>query len=90
MGRPVEDQILARVGILDGIRAWRLQPCGVNHTERRIIMAEPLIITYTNLLHKYREPNTKQVREFLAKHKDDKVFQRRAKTLDKLFLLKKS
>ena len=52
-------------------------------------MAEPLIITYTNLLHKYRDPNAKQVREFLARHQDDKVFQRRAKTLNDLFLLKK-
>lgn len=52
-------------------------------------MSEPLIIQYTNLLHKYRDDKAKEVRAFVKKHKDDKVFVRRAKTLDKLFALKK-
>ena len=52
-------------------------------------MAEPLIITYTNLLHKYRDPNAKEVKEFVDKHKDDKVLVRRAQTLNELFILKK-
>jgi hypothetical protein len=51
-------------------------------------MTEPLIITYTNLLHKYRDPQAKEVREFVEKHIDDKDFVRRAQTLDKLFALK--
>lgn len=51
-------------------------------------MAEPLIITYTNLLHKYRDPRAKEVKEFLEKHRGDAVFVRRAQTLNKLFALK--
>ena len=52
-------------------------------------MSEPLIIKYTNLLHKYRDIKAKEVRKFVERHKGDKVFVRRAKTLDKLFALKK-
>ncbi len=48
-------------------------------------MSESLIIQYTNLLHKYRDVNAKQVREFVEQHKDDKVFVLQAETLDKLF-----
>ena len=52
-------------------------------------MSEPLIIKYTNLLHKYRDVNAKEVKEFVEKHKDDEVFVRRAQTLNELFALKK-
>jgi (2Fe-2S) ferredoxin len=48
-------------------------------------MNEPLIITYTNLLHRYRDINAKEVRKFVDQHNDDKVFVRRAHMLDKLF-----
>ncbi len=50
---------------------------------------EPLIITYTNLLHKHRDANAKEVKEFVEKHQDDKVFLRRATTLNNLFAIKK-
>ncbi len=50
---------------------------------------EPLIITYTNLLHKHRDANAKEVKEFVEKHQDDEVFLRRAKTLNELFAIKK-
>jgi hypothetical protein len=49
-----------------------------------------LIVQYTNLLHRWRDPNAKSVREFLQKHRNDAVFQRRAKVLNRLFLLKQS
>ena len=52
-------------------------------------MSEPSIIQYTNLLHRYRDPEAKQVKAFVDKHKDDKVFLRRTKALNKLFSLKK-
>ncbi len=52
-------------------------------------MDTPLIIQYTNLLHKYRDIEAKEVRKFVEQHKEDKVFVRRAKTLDGLFVLKR-
>ena len=50
----------------------------------------PLIITYTNLLHKHRDPNAKEVKEFADKHKENQAFTRRVQTLNKLFALKES
>ena len=52
-------------------------------------MSEPLIITYTNLLHKYRDAEAKEVKNFVERHKEDTVFVRRAHTLNDLFALKK-
>lgn len=52
--------------------------------------SEPLVIQYTNLLQKYRDPNAKAVAEFRQQHIDDRVFQERAKVLDEVFELKKS
>ncbi len=51
-------------------------------------MSEPKIITYTNLLHKYRDPKAPEVQKFLKENKDDDVFVKRAKTLNRLFELK--
>jgi hypothetical protein len=51
-------------------------------------MPEPLIITYTNLLHKYRGPDAEQVKAFFKKHEKDAEFARRAKILNKMFKLK--
>ena len=34
---------------------------------------EPLIITYTNLLHKCKDPGANEVRDFLKQHGDDPV-----------------
>ncbi len=51
---------------------------------------QPPIIEYTNLLHRYRDPNAKQIKEFLQKHSEDKVFLKRAQTLNKLFKLKET
>jgi hypothetical protein len=49
---------------------------------------QPLIIEYTNLLHRYRDPNAREVRAFVAQHQDDPVFVRRAAALDIAFRLK--
>ncbi len=51
-------------------------------------MQQPLIIQYTNLLHKHSDPSAKEVRKFREKHATDKVFQKRADVLDKMFALK--
>ncbi len=50
---------------------------------------EPLIITYTNLLHKYRDANAKEVKEFVERHREEPIFLRRVKTLNELFAIKK-
>jgi hypothetical protein len=50
-------------------------------------MTQPLI-QYTNLLHKYRDPNAAPVKGFLEKHSSDRVLLRRAKALNKVFRLK--
>ncbi len=50
-------------------------------------MPRPLIIEYTNLLHKYRDPNADAVKDFLKEHLDDEVFLKRAKGLNKVFRL---
>ncbi len=52
-------------------------------------MSDPIIITYTNLLHKYHDTNAKEVKKFVEQHKKDEVFVRRAKALNELFALKK-
>jgi hypothetical protein len=52
------------------------------------MMAQPLIIQYTNLLHQYRDPDAKVVQEFLKKHSQDRLFIRRAKVLNRVFKLK--
>ncbi len=51
--------------------------------------SEPLIITYTNLLHKYRDANATEVKEFVDRHRQDLTFMRRVKTLNELFAIKK-
>ncbi len=52
-------------------------------------MAQPLlIIEYTNLLHKYRDPGAAPVKAFLEKHAADKLFQQRAQALNRVFQLK--
>ena len=51
-------------------------------------MAQPLLIEYTNLLHKYRDPSAGPVQAFLQKHSGDAVFTRRAQALNKVFKLK--
>lgn len=51
-------------------------------------MAQPLIIQYTNLLHQYRDPEAEAIKKFLRKHSQDRIFIRRAKTLNKVFKLK--
>jgi hypothetical protein len=48
----------------------------------------PLIIEYTNLLHKYRDPNAPEVQTFLRQHPDDETFLKRAQVLNKVFKLK--
>jgi len=50
---------------------------------------EPLTVQYTNLLHQYQAPNAPEVREFRKKYKEDKVFRKRARTLDALFMVRK-
>jgi len=48
----------------------------------------PLIIQYTNLLHKHRDPNAEEVKAFVEQHKDDVAFVRRAEILNKVSRLK--
>jgi hypothetical protein len=43
---------------------------------------KPLNITYTNLLHQYRDPNAAQVQAFVQQHAGDAVFQERVKALN--------
>ena len=49
-----------------------------------------LIIEYTNLLHRYQDPNATPVKDFLKEHSSDEVFVKRVKTLNKVFRLKQS
>lgn len=51
-------------------------------------MTQPLIIQYTNLLHQYRDPEAEAIKKFLGKHSQDRIFIRRAKTLNRVFKLK--
>ncbi len=51
-------------------------------------MNESLTVQYTKLLQKLRDPNLKEVKDFVAKHKDDEVFMRRVHTINKLWELK--
>ncbi len=51
-------------------------------------MIQPLVIHYTNLLHKYRDPNARPVKDFLKKHSKDKVLQKLEKALNKVLKLK--
>lgn len=53
-------------------------------------MAQPLIIQYTNLLHKYRDPNAEPVKAFLRKHAADKVLIKRADALNEVWKLKEA
>ena len=50
-------------------------------------MAQPLIIQYTNLLHKCRDPQAKAVKAFVERHTDP-TFRKRVKVLNQLFRLK--
>jgi hypothetical protein len=52
-------------------------------------MATPLIIQYTNLLHKYGDPTASPVKAFLEENSQDEAFLRRAKVLNKVFELKR-
>lgn len=52
--------------------------------------AVPLIIQYTNLLHKYGDPGASAVTAFVERHKSNGVFVRRVKTLNALFLRKEA
>jgi hypothetical protein len=54
------------------------------------VTREPLIITYTNLLHQYRDPNATEVLAFVQQHEGDPVFLGRVKTLNKVFKLKEA
>src|SRR6516225_2169041 len=47
---------------------------------------DPLIVQYTKLLHKYRDPGAQPVWEFRQKHSGDQVFSRRAAMLDRLLV----
>jgi hypothetical protein len=58
-------------------------------TKGMFVMAtQPLIIQYTNLLHQYRDPAAKPIRDFVAQHSGDKVFLKRAEVLNQMFKLK--
>jgi hypothetical protein len=49
---------------------------------------KPLIIQYTNLLHKYRDPAAKEVVDFVKQYEADEVFLKRVAVLNKVWLLK--
>lgn len=51
-------------------------------------MTQPLIIQYTNLLHKYRDPNAEAVKAFREQHATDEVFLKRAAAINKVWKLK--
>lgn len=51
-------------------------------------MTQPKIITFTNLLHKHRNSQHKEVQAFLNKNADDKVFSKRAAVLIRVWNLK--
>jgi hypothetical protein len=46
------------------------------------------LLQYTDLLHRFEDPDAKDVRDFIHKYADDEAFTRRAKKLNALFLLK--
>jgi hypothetical protein len=49
---------------------------------------QPLLIQYTDLLHKYRDVESEPVKLFIAKHSYDAVFIRRAKVINRVFKIK--
>ena len=51
-------------------------------------MAQPLIIEYTNLLHKHGGPDAAPVKKFLQENSGDQDFVRRAEVLNQVFALK--
>lgn len=48
----------------------------------------PLVIEYTNILHAFGGPDSKEAQVYVQQHSDDLVFVRRAKTLNELWKLK--
>lgn len=52
-------------------------------------METPLIIQYTNLLHKHKNPNAKAIKDFKEHYSEDEVFLKRAKILDALYAMHK-
>jgi len=51
-------------------------------------MTIPLIIQYTNLIHKHGNIKADEIKKFREEYKDDEVFIKRADTLDKIWKLK--
>lgn len=51
-------------------------------------MKTPLIIQYTNLLHRFQNIDASLVEKFLKEHLEDKIFIRRVYVLNKIFKLK--
>ena len=49
-----------------------------------------LLLEYTDLLHRYEDPDVQEVRAFVERHADDEVFLQRVRKLNALFLLKAS
>lgn len=47
-----------------------------------------LIILYTELLHRHRDPEAEPVKQFVAQHTDDPVFLQRVETLNRVWTLK--
>ena len=47
-----------------------------------------LLLQYTNLLHRYQNPDARELREFLSRYAADAVFSQRARKLNALFVLK--
>ena len=50
--------------------------------------SEPTIITYTNLLHQYRDVDSPEVQAFVQQHIDDSIFMERVEVLNQIFKLK--
>jgi len=48
-------------------------------------MGKPLVVLYTNLLHKYKSPKAKAVLKFVEKHKGNTEFIARVKALNTEF-----
>ena len=48
-------------------------------------MGKPLVVLYTNLLHKYKSPKAKAVLKFVEKNKGNKSFMARVKSLNTEF-----
>ena len=50
-------------------------------------LTQPLTVEYIDLLKLHGDPEAEEIRDFLHRHRDDRVFQMRSQVLKTVFLI---